>query len=246
MSVRIMSVVWGIPMTPTQKLVLLALADNCNDMGECYPSILTICEKSGLSERGVQGAISEMEKMGLVNRFMRKGRSTLYTITPAGYAPPQEVHPAPRAPAPAPDAPPPPQEVHPTPAPRAPITVNEPSIEPSLNRHVVAGAKKSKGTRIPDDWVLSKKLGEWAHAEKPHWSIDKIRSEAEAFKDYWLSVAGARGIKQDWDATWRNWVRRSNDAPMAGQTGGGYVSVNKQAALEQRNAEAARQALEMM
>ena len=226
MSVRIMSVVWGIPMTPTQKLVLLALADNCNDMGECYPSILTICEKSGLSERGVQGAISEMEKMGLVNRFMRKGRSTLYTITPAGYAPPQEVHP--------------------TPAPRAPITVNEPSIEPSLNRHVVAGAKKSKGTRIPDDWVLSKKLGEWAHAEKPHWSIDKIRSEAEAFKDYWLSVAGARGIKQDWDATWRNWVRRSNDAPMAGQTGGGYVSVNKQAALEQRNAEAARQALEMM
>ena len=123
---------------------------------------------------------------------------------------------------------------------------NEPSIEPSLNRHVVAGAKKSKGTRIPDDWVLSKKLGEWAHAEKPHWSIDKIRSEAEAFKDYWLSVAGVRGVKNDWDATWRNWVRRSNDAPMAGQTGGGYVAVNKQAALEQRNAEAARQALEMM
>ena len=226
MSVRIMSVVWGIPMTPTQKLVLLALADNCNDMGECYPSILTICEKSGLSERGVQGAISEMEKMGLVNRFMRKGRSTLYTITPAGYAPPQEVH-------------------H-TPAPRAPITINEPSIEPSLNRHVVANAKKSKGTRISDDWVLSKKLGEWAHAEKPHWSIDKIRSEAEAFKDYWLSVAGARGIKQDWDATWRNWVRRSNDAPMVGQAGGGYMAVNKQAALEQRNAEAARQALEQM
>lgn len=123
---------------------------------------------------------------------------------------------------------------------------NEPSIEPSLNRHVVANAKKSKGTRIPDDWVLSKKLGEWAHAEKPHWSIDKIRSEAEAFKDYWLSVAGARGIKQDWDATWRNWVRRSNDAPVVGQTGGGYVAVNKQAALEQRNAEAARQALEQM
>ena len=246
MSVRIMSVVWGIPMTPTQKLVLLALADNCNDMGECYPSISTICEKSGLSERGVQGAISEMEKMGLVNRFMRKGRSTLYTITPAGYAPPQEVRPAPRAPAPAPDAPPPPHLMHPTPAPRAPITINEPSVESSLNRHVVACAKKSKGTRISDDWVLSKKLGEWAHAEKPHWSIDKIRSEAEAFKDYWLSVAGARGIKQDWDATWRNWVRRSNDAPMVGQTGGGYVAVNKQAALEQRNAEAARQALEQM
>ena len=158
MSVRIMSVVWGIPMTPTQKLVLLALADNCNDMGECYPSILTICEKSGLSERGVQGAISEMEKMGLVNRFMRKGRSTLYTITPAGYAPPQEVHPAPRAPAPAPDAPPPPQEVHPTPAPRAPITVNEPSIEPSRNRNK---NKTQKPAFVLPDWFSDADRKNW-------------------------------------------------------------------------------------
>lgn len=110
----------------------------------------------------------------------------------------------------------------------------------------IAKQKKQNGTRISDSWTLSKKNGEWALSVKPHWTPEKIRTEASAFKDYWLAKAGSDGVKNDWDATWRNWVRRSNDVPMAGQTGGGYVSVNKQAALEQRNAEAARQALEMM
>jgi hypothetical protein len=27
------------------------------------------------------------------------------------------------------------------------------------------------------------------------------------FRDYWIAVAGQRGVKLDWDATWRNWVR---------------------------------------
>ena len=110
----------------------------------------------------------------------------------------------------------------------------------------IAKPKKQNGTRISDYWTLSKKNGEWALSEKPHWTPEKIRTEASAFKDYWLAKAGSDGVKNDWDATWRNWVRRANDAPVSMAVGGGYASVNKQAALEQRNAEAARQALEQM
>ena len=31
--------------------------------------------------------------------------------------------------------------------------------------------------------------------------------EYEKFKDYWFSQAGAKGVKLDWQATWRNWCR---------------------------------------
>jgi hypothetical protein len=34
----------------------------------------------------------------------------------------------------------------------------------------------------------------------------------DQFKDYWISQAGQKGVKLDWFATWRNWVR-STTAP---------------------------------
>ena len=34
----------------------------------------------------------------------------------------------------------------------------------------------------------------------------------EKFKDYWIAQPGQKGVKLDWDATWRNWVR-STTAP---------------------------------
>ena len=35
--------------------------------------------------------------------------------------------------------------------------------------------------------------------------------EADKFRDYWLSVSGSKGVKLDWQATWRNWVRKALD-----------------------------------
>src|SRR5205814_92454 len=36
------------------------------------------------------------------------------------------------------------------------------------------------------------------------------RSQAELlkFRDYWIALPGAKGLKADWPATWRNWIRR--------------------------------------
>jgi hypothetical protein len=28
------------------------------------------------------------------------------------------------------------------------------------------------------------------------------------FVDYWIAQPGQRGVKVDWEATWRNWMRR--------------------------------------
>jgi uncharacterized protein YdaU (DUF1376 family) len=79
--------------------------------------------------------------------------------------------------------------------------------EPELKREAKASPKKA--TRLPDDWVLSRELGEWALSEGlPE---DRIRIEAERFKDYWLGVGGAKARKADWPATWRNWCRKAID-----------------------------------
>jgi hypothetical protein len=40
--------------------------------------------------------------------------------------------------------------------------------------------------------------------------IDGV-AEHEKFCDYWRGVAGAKGIKTDWIATWRNWMRRADE-----------------------------------
>lgn len=93
MSTRIMAVIWPLQMPQVAKSVYISLADNANDHGTCWPSIATICERVCASERAVQNAILWLEKHGALTRQMSTGRSTKYTLTPAQYAPPQEMHP---------------------------------------------------------------------------------------------------------------------------------------------------------
>lgn len=130
MSIKLMSAVWGMKLNHTDKLVLLALADNANDDGICWPSIRTICKKTCLSERGVQASLQRLIQTNTLQRIIRNGRSSNFYVRPP---PPQDMHPAGYAPTPAQDAPPPPQDMHPTPARHAPRTIIEPSSEPSKN-----------------------------------------------------------------------------------------------------------------
>lgn len=154
MSIRLMTEAWKADMPSGRKMVLLALCDNANDQGECYPSISMLAEKCSMSERSVFNHIADLEKCGAVARQSRTGRSTVYTIDPckfcthANSAPLQKLHPTP-----ADSAPPPLQPLHPTPATVAPITINEPSIEPSLNHQ----ARKPRLSVVTDfalpDWI---------------------------------------------------------------------------------------------
>ena len=72
--------------------------------------------------------------------------------------------------------------------------------EPITNNHI----KTQRGTRLPKDWICENSWAEWARAERPDLNITKV---AESFYDYWISKPGAGGVKLNWEATWRNWVR---------------------------------------
>lgn len=61
-----------------------------------------------------------------------------------------------------------------------------------------------RGTRLPDGWQPSEAVREWAAAEFPAVSFEAALAE---FTDYWRAVPGQRGVKLDWDATFRNRVR---------------------------------------
>ena len=68
---------------------------------------------------------------------------------------------------------------------------------------------RKRGTRIPDDFAVTDDMRSWAHANGVgHLPLEAITEE---FFDYWRGVAGAKGVKLDWFATWRNWIRRKAD-----------------------------------
>lgn len=135
MSTMIMSACWPLQgMSATQKAVLISLADNANDEGFCWPSVPKIAMRTCLSVRAVQGSIKWLCSTGILSTAERVGRSTLYTLTPAAYAPPQQARPVNDAPPPQQDLPPSPVQA--APAPRSSCTQNrnrtckEPSAEP--------------------------------------------------------------------------------------------------------------------
>lgn len=71
-----------------------------------------------------------------------------------------------------------------------------------------SGAARAK--RLPADWFLPKSWGEWALQNRPGITQEQIRLMADTFKDYWIAKAGSSAAKLDWEATWRNWVRRDS------------------------------------
>ncbi|EOV0997626.1 helix-turn-helix domain-containing protein [Edwardsiella piscicida] len=58
-----------------RKLVLIKLADNASDNGECWPSYQHIAEHCETSRSSVKSHIRELEKMGLLRREYRKNGS---------------------------------------------------------------------------------------------------------------------------------------------------------------------------
>lgn len=64
----------------------------------------------------------------------------------------------------------------------------------------------SGGNRIDPDWQPTPRLIEFVKAECP--SVNG-RVETDNFRDWWISKAGKDALKTDWDATYRNWMRKA-------------------------------------
>jgi hypothetical protein len=67
--------------------------------------------------------------------------------------------------------------------------------------------KKTLGKRLANDLGLSDEWKEFCVNERPELNPTQT---FDKFKDYWIAQAGQKGVKLDWFATWRNWVRNTN------------------------------------
>lgn len=70
--------------------------------------------------------------------------------------------------------------------------------------------KSPSGSRLSKDWVIPAEWIEWAVQSKEGWNSKLAAEESLVFKDYWIGKSGPNAAKADWEATWRNWVRKSN------------------------------------
>ncbi|EMQ3722422.1 helix-turn-helix domain-containing protein, partial [Salmonella enterica subsp. enterica serovar Lubbock] len=69
MSMNLMAKAMSIKVgNPLRKLVLIKLADNANDEGECWPSYQHIADQCEVSRSTVKSHIRALEDMGLLKR----------------------------------------------------------------------------------------------------------------------------------------------------------------------------------
>lgn len=204
MSIKIQSECWKLKIHPTQKLVLICLADYADDFGACYPSVDTIASSTGLNSRSVRRTIAELELLGHLTRNFCIGKRTDYTIHPCHIVTTDIESPLSESPIPL-------SESTQTPDRGVNITIinhQEPPIK-EIGSPTAQPREKNTGTRLPADWSLP---DDWAE-DAIGIGVEHYQAflESEKFRDYWHSVAGAKGRKADWRATWRNWVRRSQE-----------------------------------
>lgn len=198
----------------SERLILLALANFANRNHECWPSVSSLIEDTGLSERTIRASTKALEERALITKRTRQdayGRTTssVYYLSVEG---------ANTAPPPATIAPTGVQPLHPTPATIAP-SYNEPVIEPVSMNHLFCDAsqnpkpKSQRGTRISEDWNPSQ--DDYNQALSMGLTVEQVDNEANKFRDYWIAKAGSGGVKLNWSATWRNWCRTAKDRSRA-------------------------------
>lgn len=179
MSVRVMTLVWAIDLPDSEKIVLLALADCANDEGHCWPSMRTLAKKCSKTDRTVQAAIKALVDSGHLTRREVPGKGCNYTVHPRNSFTPETASP--------------PKQVRDTP--------EAASDKPSKNHQ---SNSKTRGTRLPEDWepaALTESLAAISLAD--------AAKELERFRDWAAAAPGEKGVKLDWDATWRNWLRKA-------------------------------------
>ena len=88
------------------------------------------------------------------------------------------------------------QHVNDAPPNQEPLTTNNKPID-----------KNKRGSRLASDFCLTKEWEDFCLQTRPELHPTKTFDQ---FKDYWISQVESKGVKLDWFATWRNWVRTTN------------------------------------
>ncbi|MFO1465840.1 MAG: hypothetical protein U1F35_05275 [Steroidobacteraceae bacterium] len=82
------------------------------------------------------------------------------------------------------------------------------SDAPNGGNGKVNGNHLGRAQRLPDGWQPDHDDLEAMAAQCPSVDLDR---ELLKFTDYWRGAAGQRGVKRDWRATYRNWMRKAQE-----------------------------------
>lgn len=200
---------WQQKVTPSEKLVLVALADFAHpDTNICWPGQNSIAKMTGQGKRSVVRCMRALEDKGFISRERRhrddgSRSSDVYTLIIQGATVAHSAKPKcqnDRAKVPNTT------NLGARVAPHEPL--EEPKEEPldsaRAETQPLPSKKTKNGTRLSEDWTLPFEWREWAALERPDVDVDL---EGEKFRDYWIAKAGKAAVKRDWFATWRNWIR---------------------------------------
>ena len=197
--------------------------------GEAFPSAESMSKVCRMKRDTVFSALKVLAERNIVTLKRRKGQSSIYTIN----KPSTWKEPVPRNGATPKRGASPETGLHQSPETGLPPAPNGGTLRiyPEGNTHkeipfrdnnpfkVEDEPKKPKpkpkqprkqstrGTRIPEGFPDQQAM-DYAFQVADR---DRAILEADKFRDHWLSVSGSRGVKADWLATWRNWLRKSEE-----------------------------------
>lgn len=215
MSYRALHWAWEQDLTPAgKKFVLVALADHADEEDSCYPGQERLAEMTGQGVKAVGRHLKALEEEGYFHREQRRkpdgtrssDRFQLHVRLSGSAQPTRQSVPTNPTESPVAEHEPTGQIVGVTP--RELLT---PSGEPPDTATAAKTAKR--GTRVPDPFTITEEMARWASAEG--WQQRDAERVTEAFVDYWRAQPGAKGVKVDWPATWRNWLRRDRERRVA-------------------------------
>lgn len=92
-------------------------------------------------------------------------------------------------------------------------TVPTEPTKPTEPKRASPPASAKRPTRIPVDFTVTDEMRGWADDEGMPETY--VHSETEKFVDHYQSAPNSKGVKVDWTATWRNWLRRDLDGARA-------------------------------
>lgn len=97
-------------------------------------------------------------------------------------------------------------------------------VHPNHNRTI----NKNNKRKMSSDWMPTVTMIEFAHANGME--ARRVQDEADRFRDYWI---GTGKPMADWEATWRNWIRRNRG--IQGSRSSGFIDRNTRVASQNRS-----------
>ena len=206
MSIEIMNAVWKhSKATGRARLVLLAIADHQGELG-AWPSIETLATMVNSSTRSVKRDIQELVDLGELQVEIQNAptktqyKTNLYFVTISGVT----------------------NLTSGVTESTSGVTESAPGVTAQVIRGDTVGTQNlnititetlkkpfteetKKATRMSNESMLTLSMNDFVINNFPH--LNALQ-EFERFKDYWVAQPGSKGVKLDWEATWRNWIRK--------------------------------------